>query len=202
MPSSRLPAAANLYPDSGPRLRQRIAEGAGLSADQVVLGNGSTDIINIVVHTFVAPGEDAVISVPTFPMYEARVRIAGGETVLVPMTKDFYWDVDAILAAVTPTHQAHLHLLAQQPHRQPDRRSPTCAASWRWVCRSSSTRLLRARRCCRQPGELDQRLPAHDGQSHLLQGFRAGGLPHRLPAVRGLGWQTTSTASRSPGMSA
>jgi histidinol-phosphate aminotransferase len=94
--------SANLYPDSGPRLRQRIAEGAGLSPDQVVLGNGSTDIINIVVHTFVAPGEDAVISVPTFPMYEARVRIAGGETTLVPMTKDFYWDVDAILAAVTP----------------------------------------------------------------------------------------------------
>jgi histidinol-phosphate aminotransferase len=73
-----------------------------LSADQVVLGNGSTDIINIVVHTFVAPGDEVVISVPTFPMYEARVRIAGGETVLIPMTKDFYWDVDAILAVVTP----------------------------------------------------------------------------------------------------
>ena len=102
MPSWKLPATANLYPDSGPALRQMIAEEAGLGADQVVLGNGSTDIINIVVHTFVAPGEDAVISVPTFPMYEARVRIAGGETILVPMTKDFYWDVDAILAAVTP----------------------------------------------------------------------------------------------------
>ncbi len=92
----------NLYPDSGPRLRQMLGERAGLSAEQVVLGNGSTDIINIVVHTFVSPGDEVVISVPTFPMYEARVRIAGGETVLIPMTKDFYWDVAAILGAVTP----------------------------------------------------------------------------------------------------
>jgi histidinol-phosphate aminotransferase len=92
----------NLYPDSGPRLRQVLGERAGLSAEQVVLGNGSTDIINIVVHTFVAPGDEVVISVPTFPMYEARVRITGGTTVLVPMTQDFYWDMDAILGAVTP----------------------------------------------------------------------------------------------------
>jgi histidinol-phosphate aminotransferase len=92
----------NLYPDSGPQLRQMLGERSGLSAEQVVLGNGSTDIINIVVHTFIAPGDEVVISVPTFPMYEARVRIAGGETLLVPMTSDFYWDMDSILAAVTP----------------------------------------------------------------------------------------------------
>jgi 2-C-methyl-D-erythritol 2,4-cyclodiphosphate synthase len=90
----------NLYPDSGARLRQMLGERAGLSAEHVVLGNGSTDIINTVVHTFVAPGDEAVISVPTFPMYEARVRIAGGKTVLAPMTRDFYWDMDAILGAL------------------------------------------------------------------------------------------------------
>ena len=91
-------SAGNLYPDSGPHLRQMLGEQAGLTAEQVVLGNGSTDIINIVVHTFVAPGDEVVISVPTFPMYEARVRIAGGgDSFSVPMTTDFYWDVDAIL---------------------------------------------------------------------------------------------------------
>jgi histidinol-phosphate aminotransferase len=92
----------NLYPDSGPMLRKLLGERAGLGADQVVLGNGSTDIINIVIHTFVAPGDEVLISVPTFSMYEARVRIAGGMPVLVPMTKHFYWDVDALLAAVSP----------------------------------------------------------------------------------------------------
>ena len=92
----------NLYPGSGPELRRKLGEAAGLSADHVVLGNGSTDVINFVVHTFVAPGDEVVIPVPTFPMYEARVKVAGGVPVSIPMTRDFYWDMDAILKAVTP----------------------------------------------------------------------------------------------------
>jgi histidinol-phosphate aminotransferase len=92
----------NLYPGSGPQLRQKLGEAAGLTADHVVLGNGSTDIINTVVHTFVAPGDEVVIPVPTFPMYEARVKVAGGVIVQIPMMANFYWDMPAILKAVTP----------------------------------------------------------------------------------------------------
>jgi histidinol-phosphate aminotransferase len=92
----------NLYPGSGPELRKKLGEVAGLTADHVVLGNGSTDVINFVAHTFVAPGEDVIISVPTFPMYAARVGVAGGHVISVPVKGDFYWDVDAILGAVTP----------------------------------------------------------------------------------------------------
>jgi histidinol-phosphate aminotransferase len=43
-----------------------------------------------------------MIHVPTFPMYAARIRVAGGNVIAVPMRSDFYWDVDAMLAAVTP----------------------------------------------------------------------------------------------------
>ena len=50
----------NLYPGSGPQLRQKLGELAGLTADHVVLGDGSTDVINFVIHTFVAP-DDAVV---------------------------------------------------------------------------------------------------------------------------------------------
>jgi histidinol-phosphate aminotransferase len=92
----------NLYPGSGPELRRKVGEMAGLTADHVVLGNGSTDVINFVVHTFIGPGDEAIIPVPTFPMYEARVKVAGGVPITVPMTADFYWDMDAILQAVTP----------------------------------------------------------------------------------------------------
>jgi histidinol-phosphate aminotransferase len=91
----------NLYPGSGPQLRQKLGEAAGLTADHVVLGNGSTDVINTVAYTFVAPGDEVVIPVPTFPMYEARVKVAGGTVMQVPMMTDFYWDMDAILKAVT-----------------------------------------------------------------------------------------------------
>jgi histidinol-phosphate aminotransferase len=92
----------NLYPGSGPELRKKLGEAAGLTADHVVLGNGSTDVINFVIHTFIAPGEDAVISVPTFPMYAARVRVAGGNVISVPVKSDFYWDMDGIIKALTP----------------------------------------------------------------------------------------------------
>jgi histidinol-phosphate aminotransferase len=92
---------SNLYPGSGPQLRKKLGERAGLTAEQVVLGYGSTDVINFVVHTFVGPGDEAVIPMPTFPMYEARVRVAGGKVVSVPFTPDFYWDMPAILSAIT-----------------------------------------------------------------------------------------------------
>jgi histidinol-phosphate aminotransferase len=92
----------NLYPGSGPELRRRLGERAGLSAEHVVLGNGSTDVINFVTQTFIAPGDEAVIPVPSFPMYEARVKVAGGVPITIPMTTSFYWDMDAILKAVTP----------------------------------------------------------------------------------------------------
>jgi histidinol-phosphate aminotransferase len=91
----------NLYPGSGKRLRQLLAEREGLEPDNIILGNGSTDIIDFVLRTFAAPGEDVIIPVPTFPMYAARTQINGSNLITVPMAPDFYWDINAILKAVT-----------------------------------------------------------------------------------------------------
>jgi len=91
----------NLYPASGLRLRQKLGEASGLSGENVILGNGSTDIINIVIETFAAPGDEIIIPVPTFSMYEARARVCGAVPVLVPLRPDFSWDTDGILAAVS-----------------------------------------------------------------------------------------------------
>ncbi|MCL4561317.1 MAG: histidinol-phosphate transaminase [Chloroflexi bacterium] len=91
----------NLYPDTGGKLRKILGERVGLTADNVVLGNGSTDVINFILETFVAPDDEVVISVPTFPMYETRTRVNGGIPVLVPMQANFYWDVGALISAVT-----------------------------------------------------------------------------------------------------
>ena len=67
----------NLYPGSGPLLRKKLGETAGLTADNVVLGNGSTDVINFVIHTFIGPGDEVLIPVPTFPMYEFERKSPG-----------------------------------------------------------------------------------------------------------------------------
>ena len=91
----------NLYPGSGPQLRKKLGEAAGLSAEHVVLGNGSTDVINFVIHTFVGPGDEVLIPVPSFPMYESRTKVAGGKVVQVPFTPEFYWDMEGIMKAVT-----------------------------------------------------------------------------------------------------
>jgi histidinol-phosphate aminotransferase len=89
----------NLYPGSGEELRRLLAEreGIGLGPDNVVLGNGSTDIIDFVVKTFVAPGDEVLLPVPTFSMYEARVRISGGVPVVVPMLAGQEWDAGTLI---------------------------------------------------------------------------------------------------------
>jgi histidinol-phosphate aminotransferase len=91
----------NLYPNTGPKLRQKLGEQVGLSADNVLLGNGSTEVLDIIIRTFVTPGDEAIIPVPTFSMYETRMRVNGGVPILVPMTSDFNWDVEGIIRAVS-----------------------------------------------------------------------------------------------------
>jgi len=91
----------NLYPTSGVEFRRRLAGRDGLDENHVVLGAGSTELIDIVVRTFVAPGEEVLLSVPTFSMYEARARVCGGIPIFVPMTDDHDFDVNGIVAGVT-----------------------------------------------------------------------------------------------------
>ncbi|HLM76017.1 MAG TPA: aminotransferase class I/II-fold pyridoxal phosphate-dependent enzyme, partial [Polyangiaceae bacterium] len=91
----------NLYPASARDLRDKIGKREGLTEEHVLLGAGSAELIDLVIRTFVAPGEEVLLSVPTFSMYEARTRTAGGLPVLVPMTPDSEVDVPALIARVT-----------------------------------------------------------------------------------------------------
>ncbi len=94
-------ADANLYPNSGWELRDALARFAGVDPSMVILGNGSTEILDVATRTFLEPGDEAVISTPTYAFFETQVRLHGGQPVLVPMTDDLRFDVDAIRAAVT-----------------------------------------------------------------------------------------------------
>lgn len=91
----------NLYPGGARALRQKLAARDALEESSVILGAGSTEIIDIIIRSFVAPGEEVLLSVPTFSMYEARTRTVGGIPVLVPMTQDHEHDVPALIRAVT-----------------------------------------------------------------------------------------------------
>lgn len=92
----------NLYPNSGWELRDALADFAGVDSSNLILGNGSTEILDVVTRTFISPGDEAVIPVPTYAFFETQVRLNGGRPILIPATTDLSLDIPAILAAVGP----------------------------------------------------------------------------------------------------
>jgi histidinol-phosphate aminotransferase len=95
----------NRYPDPYQQaLKERISEIKGVSADQLFLGNGSDEAIDLLFRAFCRPGVDqAILLPPTYGMYEVSAGINDIETVKVPLTSDFQLDTKAILESVTPT---------------------------------------------------------------------------------------------------
>jgi histidinol-phosphate aminotransferase len=90
------------YPDGGAhRLRGALAQRWKVSPDQVVLGNGSDEIISLLVRAFLAPGDEAVMADQTFVVYKLEVTAAHGVSVRVPL-KDWRHDLPAMADAVTP----------------------------------------------------------------------------------------------------
>ncbi len=106
-PSPRVIAAiveaatlGNRYPGGSAELRRRLAERDGLVESNVILGAGSTELIDVIIRTFVGPGEEVLLGVPTFSMYEARTRTTGGIPVLIPVTETGDYDVGGIIRRV------------------------------------------------------------------------------------------------------
>jgi len=74
------------YPDgSGYYLIRKLADKIGVSERQVVLGNGSDDVIGLLARAFLQPGDQALMTEPSFLMYEIFVRSVGAEPVFVPL---------------------------------------------------------------------------------------------------------------------
>jgi histidinol-phosphate aminotransferase len=92
----------NRYPDgSGHYLRQALAKRHGVAPEQIILGNGSNELIELVVRTFLRPGDEAVVPHPSFVVYPMIVQAAGGIRVMV-MLKDYRLDLEAMARAITP----------------------------------------------------------------------------------------------------
>lgn len=90
------------YPDgSGYYLKNKMAEKFGVPPTGIILGNGSNEIIELVIRTFLTPGDEAIQAFPTFLVYEKIVAGAGGVMNSVPLI-DFKVDMEGMLSAVTP----------------------------------------------------------------------------------------------------
>lgn len=89
------------YPDgSGHALRHRLAEHHGVAAEQITLGNGSNDVLDLIARTFLGPGRSTVISQHAFAVYVLSSTAVGAQ-VIQAAAKDYGHDLDAIVAAIT-----------------------------------------------------------------------------------------------------
>ncbi|GAA0261828.1 histidinol-phosphate transaminase [Rhodanobacter caeni] len=94
----------NRYPDPQPAaLIEALAALYGVQREQLLVGRGSDEAIDLLVRAFCRAGEDAIaIQPPTFGMYAVCARIQNAAVIEVALAADFALDVDAVLAAVTP----------------------------------------------------------------------------------------------------
>jgi len=84
----------NLYPDPDQRqIREALSRYLGVEPERLVAGNGSDEIIDLVLRLFVRPGDKVLIPTPTFGMYAFSTRVCNGEPVSIP--RDELFDVDA-----------------------------------------------------------------------------------------------------------
>jgi histidinol-phosphate aminotransferase len=92
----------NLYPDGNAfYLKQKLAAKLGVEPANLVLGNGSNEIIEFVAHALLAPGADVVISQFCFAIYPIVAKMFGANVITVP-AKNYGHDLPAMLKAVTP----------------------------------------------------------------------------------------------------
>lgn len=87
------------YPDGAAQVvREAAAAFAGVSPDEVIVGNGSDEILGLIARTVLSPGDRCVYSQYSFSVYELSAQECAAECVEVP-TKDFQVDLEGLLAA-------------------------------------------------------------------------------------------------------
>jgi histidinol-phosphate aminotransferase len=93
-------ASANRYP-SDRSLAAALAESEGVSAEQVVLTNGSDELCYLIAALFIESGARVVLSDPSYQIDELVTRLAQGAPAFVPLREDGGHDVDGLAAAAS-----------------------------------------------------------------------------------------------------
>lgn len=93
---------AHLYPDGGGfYLRRAIADRLGVEPANIILGNGSNEVIEFVAHAFLNRGDSMVTSEYAFVAYKLIAELFGAQTIEAP-SREFKYDLPAILKAIQP----------------------------------------------------------------------------------------------------
>lgn len=91
----------HLYPDGDCfYLKRELAKNLAISSEQLIFGNGSNEIIELAVRTFMRPGDEAVMARQAFIVYKLIVQAAGGVAKEVPL-RDFTHDLDSMAKAIS-----------------------------------------------------------------------------------------------------
>lgn len=96
----------NRYPDGAgyylkKALAKKLSAGESISEDELILGNGSNELLNIAAKTFIQDGDEAIMAVPSFVVYSMAVQGVGGKAVQVPL-KNYTHALSAMADAITP----------------------------------------------------------------------------------------------------
>lgn len=95
-------ADSNRYPDGGGHaLRRALAERRGVEMEQIVIGEGSGELIDLAARVLLGPGDEGLTSQGSFPLYSICIRAAGG-TLVEASQKNYGFDLDALARAITP----------------------------------------------------------------------------------------------------
>lgn len=90
------------YPDgSGFELKQALSKRYGVDSEQIVLGNGSNDVLDLAARVFLKPGAIAIYSQHAFAVYPLVTQAIGADGIAVP-ARDYRHDLPAMLDAITP----------------------------------------------------------------------------------------------------
>ena len=104
-------SGVNLYPDGNAfYLKQKLAAKLGVETTNLILGNGSNEIIEFVGHALLSPGTEVVVSQYCFAVYPIVTHLFGANLVTVP-AKNYGHDLPAMLRAITP--QTRIVFVAQ-----------------------------------------------------------------------------------------
>lgn len=93
----------NRYPDPYQHeLKAAISEIKQIPKENILLGNGSDEVLDLIFRAFCEPKEDEIISMPpTYGMYQVLANLNDIKTVNVPLKKGFQIDVDSVLSSIT-----------------------------------------------------------------------------------------------------